>query len=73
MENLRLRNTETIKLPVVSDGDKIAWWQQRRTLDGELKQFLQETEKDLLGPWRGMVLGELVSDEATAKLETAVS
>lgn len=73
MAKLRLQNTATIKLPVVTDEDKVEWWRQRRAIDAELKEFLAECQSRCYGAWLGFALGSLQSSSAAVALDEAVS
>jgi hypothetical protein len=72
MAKLRSRNTATIKLPVVTDTDKVEWWRQRRAIDAELKDFLGECQTRCLGAWAGLTLGQVVSGPAAEAIDEAV-
>lgn len=72
MAKLRSRNTATIKLPVVTDDDKVEWWRQRRAIDAELKGFLGECQSRCFGVWAGLALGQVVSASAAEAVDEAV-
>ena len=72
MQELRDRTTATIKLPASTNEEKGEWWRQRRGLDKEVQEFTLTLERNLLGAWRGMVLGDLVCPKAAIILQEEV-
>ncbi len=52
LESIIKQSNETLSRTVIDTQDKKMWWNDRRALDEQLKQFLQKVEDDWLGPWK---------------------
>ncbi len=45
----------------LADDEKRAWWRTRRALDVRMGQLLTDAERQLLGCWKGLLLGSVPS------------
>lgn len=57
-DNIMDRNMTTMK-----SRDKSNWWTQRRNVDGEMKTLLENLAQNTLGPFRGMLLGNVMDSD----------
>lgn len=73
MAALAAENTQSIAAPTRTEAEKAAWWKRRRRLDARLGCILKDTERALLGPWRGLLLGELADSSRQRALDEEVS
>ena len=44
----------------------VSYWEKRETEDKNMGRFLAATERDLLGPWVGLLMGDVAGDDQTA-------
>ena len=49
----------------------VSYWEKRETEDKNMGKFLASAERDLLGPWVGLLMGELNQEGDTGGVEWA--
>ena len=44
----------------------VSYWEKREIEDKNMGRFLAATERDLFGPWVGLLMGDVAGDDQTA-------